>query len=67
MDKSSSTKRLYSDVVKGQTCSEPSPTWPRNYQREDEEEAVKRAIEESVKVTISSSRRMIFHCTDFLA
>ena len=63
MDKSSSTKRLYSDVVKGQTCSEPSPTWLR----EDEEEAVKRAIEESVKVTISSSRRIIFHFTDFLA
>ena len=42
MDKSSSTKRLYSDVVKGETCSEPSPTRLRNYQREDEEEAVKK-------------------------
>ena len=44
MDKSSSARcLLYSDVVKG----DPSPTWLRNYQEEDEEEAVKRAIKES--------------------
>ena len=41
------TGRLYSDVLKG----DPSPTWLRRYQEEDEEEAVKRAIKESVKVT----------------
>ena len=45
------TGRLYSDVLKG----DPSPTWLRRYQEEDEEEAVKRAIKESVKVTISQS------------
>ena len=45
------TGRLYSDVLKG----DPSPTWLRRYQEEDEEEAVKRAMEESVKVTISQS------------
>ena len=44
MDKSSSaTCLLYSNVVKG----DPSPTWLRKYQEEDEEEAVKRAIKES--------------------
>ena len=44
MDKSSSaTCLLYSDVVK----VDPSPTWLRKYQEEDEEEAVKRAIKES--------------------
>ena len=44
MDKSSSAKcLLYSDVVKG----DPSPTWPRKYPEEEEEEAVKRAIKES--------------------
>ena len=44
MDKSSSARcLLYSDVVKG----DPSPTWLRKYQEEDEEEAVKRAIKES--------------------
>ena len=43
MDKSSSaTCLLYSGVVNG----DPSPTWLRKYQEEDEEEAVKRAIEE---------------------
>ena len=45
------TGRLYRDVLKG----DPSPTWLRRYQEEDEEEAVKRAIKESVKVTISQS------------
>ena len=45
------TGPLYSDVLKG----DPSPTWLRRYQEEDEEEAVKRAIKESVKVTISQS------------
>ena len=49
MDKLASTTRLYSDIVKGDKGLEPSPTWLRNYQREDEQEAVKRAIEESVK------------------
>ena len=43
------TGRLYSDILKG----DPSPTWLRRYQEEDEEEAVKRAIKESVKVIIS--------------
>ena len=44
MDKSSSaTCLLYSGVVNG----DPSPTWLRKYQEEDEEEAVKREIEES--------------------
>ena len=44
MDKSSSARcLLYSDVVKG----DPSPTWLRKYQEEDEEEAVKRATKES--------------------
>ena len=44
MDKSSSaTCLLYSDIVKG----DPSPTWLRKYQEEDEEEAVKRTIKES--------------------
>ena len=44
MDKSSSaTCLLYSDVVRG----DPSPTWLRKYQEEDEKEAVKRAIKES--------------------
>ena len=56
MDKSASTARLYSDVGKEDTGIEPSSTWLRDYQREDEEEAVERAIEESVKVTISASR-----------
>ena len=43
-DKSlSATCLLYSDVVGG----EPSPTWLRPYQEEDEEEAVKRAKKES--------------------
>ena len=43
-DKSSSaTCLLYSNVVKG----DPSPTWLRKYQKEDKEEAVKRAIKES--------------------
>ena len=42
-DKSlSATCLLYSDVVGG----EPSPTWLRPYQEEDEEEAVKRAKKE---------------------
>ena len=41
MDKSSSAICvLYSDVVKG----DPSPTWLRKNQEEDNEEAVKRAI-----------------------
>ena len=48
MDNSTSRKRLYADVVKG----EPSPTWLRDFQREDEEEAFKMAVAESVKVTI---------------
>ena len=44
MDKLSSvTCPLYSDVMKG----DPSPTWLRKYQEEDEEEAVRRAIKES--------------------
>ena len=44
MDKSSSaTCLLYIDVVK----VDPSPTWLRKYQEEDEEEAVKRAIKDS--------------------
>ena len=44
MDKSSlATGLLYSDVVKG----DPSPTWLRKCQEEDEEETVKRAIKES--------------------
>ena len=44
MDKSSSARcLLYSDAVKG----DPSPTWLRKYQKEDEDEAVKRAIKES--------------------
>ena len=44
IDKSSSaTCLLYSNVVKG----DPSLTWLRKYQEEDEEEAVKRAIKES--------------------
>ena len=43
MDKSSSgTCLLYSDVVKG----EPSPTWLRKYQNEDEEAVTKKAIKE---------------------
>ena len=49
-DKSAS-KSLYSNVVKGDF--EESPTWMRKYQQEDEEDALKKAIEESVKVTIS--------------
>ena len=53
MDKSASTSSLYSNVVKGDTDFEQSPTWLRKYQQEDEEDALKRAIEESVKVTIS--------------
>ena len=41
MDKSSSAICvLYNDVVKG----DPSPTWLRKSQEEDNEEAVKRAI-----------------------
>ena len=41
MDKSSSaTCFLYNDVVK----EDPSPTWLRKSQEEDNEEAVKRAI-----------------------
>ena len=44
MEKSSSTTcLLYSNVVKG----DPSPTWLRRNQEEDEEGAVKRAIKES--------------------
>ena len=48
MDKSASTSSLYSNVVKGDTGFEESPTWLRKYQQEDEEDALKRAIEESV-------------------
>lgn len=52
MDKNSgneaaATCRLYSDVLK----ADPSPTWLRIYQKEDEEDAVKRAIKELAKVT----------------
>ena len=36
-------KRNFSYVVKG----DPSPTWLRRYQEQDEEEAVKKAIKES--------------------
>ena len=44
MDKSSSaTCLLYNDVGKG----DPSPTWLRKYQEEDEKEDVKRTIKES--------------------
>ena len=43
MDKSSSATCLLYSVVKG----EPSPTWLRKNQEEDEEGAVKRAIKES--------------------
>ena len=53
MNRSAPTTRLYSEVVKKDTDLETSPTWLRNYQREDEEEAMKRALNESVKVTIS--------------
>ena len=53
MDRSAPTTRLYSEVVKKDTDLETSPTWLRNYQRDDEEEATKRALNESVKVTIS--------------
>ena len=41
-------KRNFSYVVKG----DPSPTWLRRYQEQDEEEAVKKAIKES-KVFVS--------------
>ena len=53
MDKSASTLSLYSNIVRGDTDFEDSPRWLRKYQQEDEENALKRAIEESVKVTIS--------------
>lgn len=53
MDKSASTLSLYSNIVRGDTNFEDSPRWLRKYQQEDEENALKRAIEESVKVTIS--------------
>ena len=44
MDKSlSATCLLYSEVMKG----DPSPRWLRKYRKEDEEEAVKRAMKES--------------------
>ena len=36
-------KRNFSYVVKG----DPSPTWLRRYQEQDEEEAAKKAIKES--------------------
>ena len=53
MDRSVPTTRLYSEVVKKDTDLETNPTWLRNYQREDEAEAMKRALKESAKVTIS--------------
>ena len=44
MDKSSKATCLsYNDVGKG----DPSPTWLRKYQEEDEKEDVKRTIKES--------------------
>ena len=50
MDKSSSaTFFLCSDIVKG----DPSPTWLRKYQEEDEEEAVKRATKKSRTFVLS--------------
>lgn len=53
MDKSASTLSLNSNIVRGDTDFEESPRWLRKYQQEDEENALRRAIEESVKVTIS--------------
>ena len=56
MDKFSSAKcRLYSDVVKG----DPSPTWLRKYQEEDEEEAVIRGINESEILAHPRSKNLL--------
>ena len=61
MDKFSSvTCSLYSDVMKG----DPSPTWLREYQEEDEEEAVKRAIKES-EIFVSQIFYNFFLCISF--
>ena len=55
----------YADVVKGtSTCNseneDPSPTWLRPYQREDEEEAFKRALMASLYGSFLASKLRTF-------